>query len=123
MVVLPDPPANLPPAPRAFYARLRAARSELQPADVYPAGLEMRFGDGGAGIAHPPLREPEWGLGAQVSRRAAVVFAGPVTEHFSDAAGGDWTDAAADLVARVLRGDLQVPVVLRGRTVVRVGGE
>jgi hypothetical protein len=123
MVVLPDPPPDLPPAPRAFYDRLREAWQELRPADVDPAGVEVDFGDGGVGVTVPHVREPEWVLGAQVSRRAAVVFAGPMTRHFSDAAGGDWTRAVADLVARVLRGDVEVPLVLRGATVVRVGDE
>lgn len=123
MVVLPDPPPDLPPAPRAFYDRLRAAWIELRPADVDPEGLEVDFGDGGVGVTVPHAREPDWVLGVQVSRRAAVVFAGPMTEHFSDAVGADWTGPVADLVVRVLRGEVDVPLVLRGHTVVRVGGE
>ena len=123
MVVLPDPPQDLPHAPRAFYDRLRAAWAELRPADVDPDGLEVDFGDGGVGVTVPHAREPDWVLGVQVSRRAAVVFAGPMTEHFSDAAGGDWTAPVADLVARILRGEVDVPLELRGETVVRVGDE
>jgi hypothetical protein len=123
MVVLPDPPPALPPAPRAFYDGVRAVVDALQPAEVDAERMEVDFGDGGVAVTFPHAHEPEWVLAAQVSRRAAVVFAGPVTEHFSDAPGADWTRPAVELVARVLRGEVEVPIVLRGDTVVRVGDE
>src|SRR6478752_4901105 len=123
MVVMPDPPDSLPPAPRAFYDGVRAAVEALRPLAIDAERTEIDFGDGGVSVTFPHLREREWVLAAQVSRRAAVVFAGPVTEHFSDEPGGDWTRPAVELVTRVLRGDVEVPVVLRGRTVVRVAGE
>jgi hypothetical protein len=123
MVVLPDPPDTLPPAPRAFYDGVRTVVADLRPADIDPERMEIDFGDGGVAVTFPHVREPEWVLAAQVSRRAAVVFAGPVTEHFSDAPGADWTRPAVELLARVLRGELDVPVVLRGEAIVRVGDE
>jgi hypothetical protein len=123
MLVLPDPPDSLPPAPRAFYDGIRTVVAELRPADLDAERVEVDFGDGGVAITFPHAREPEWTLAAQVSRRAAVVFAGPITEHFDDAPGEDWTAPAVDLVARILRGEVEVPVVLRGDTIVRVGAE
>ena len=106
MVVMPDPPDSLPPAPRAFYDGVRAAFEALRPQAIDPERTEIDFGDGGVSVTFPHLREREWVLAAQVSRRAAVVFAGPVTEHFSDEPGGDWTRPAVELVTRVLRGDV-----------------
>lgn len=123
MVVLPDPPDSLPPAPRAFYDGVRAAVTELQPRLIDPDRMEIDFGDGGVAVTFPHLHEPDWGVAAQVSRRAAVVFVGPMHEHFTDAAGGDWTRPAVELLARALAGEVAVRVVLRGHTVVRVGDD
>ena len=104
-MLLPDPPDNLPDAPRAFYSALREALLNLRPADVRE--VEVDFGDSGVGVTIPHRREPDWTLGAQVSKRAAVVFAGSVaTEHFDDRDPG-WTGAAAAFVAAVLRGELE----------------
>jgi hypothetical protein len=120
-VLLPDPPGSLPPAPRAFYTGVQAALAWLRPSEMDAAGIEVDFGDGGVAVTLPHASEPEWVIAAQVSRRAAVVFAGPLTEHFTDAGGDDWTRPAVELVERALRGQLEVPVVTRGRSVVRVG--
>jgi hypothetical protein len=87
--VLPDPPDSLPEAPRAFYDALRAGGA--------PAAEEVDFGDSGVGVTFPD------GVGAQVSRRAAVVFAGDHVAHFDERSDG-WEHAAADwLLARVNR--------------------
>lgn len=59
--------------------------------------LEVDFGDAGIGLAFPD------GVGAQVSRRAAVVFAGAEARHF-DERTPDWTGAAAAALAAALRG-------------------
>jgi hypothetical protein len=85
--VLPDPPANLPEAPRAFYAALREGGA--------PAAEEVDFGDSGIGITFAG------GVGAQVSRRAAVVFDGNEAAHFDDGAAG-WETAAAAWVLAAL---------------------
>jgi len=86
--VLGDPPSSLPPEPRAFYAALLAAAPAA-------AGGEVDFGDAGIGLTFAG------GVGAQVSRRAAVVFAGTGVEHFDERTPG-WTDAAAQALARAL---------------------
>ncbi len=83
--MLPDPPPDLPAEPRAFYAALRAAR----PGAV---AEEVDFGDAGIGVSF------ESGLGAQVSRRAAVVFTQDETAHFDERTPG-WAEAAAAWVA------------------------
>jgi hypothetical protein len=118
-VRLPDPPQDLPEAPRAFYEALRVVLDREAPEAVDWAAAELDFGDGGVAITLPHLTEPDWTLAAQVSRAAAVVFAGPLTEHF----GPEDTDAAVGLLARALRGDLEVAVTYRGGHVVRVGGK
>lgn len=82
--MLPDPP-TLPPAPAAFYAALRAAVPAAE-------ALEVDFGDSGIGVAF------SGGLGAQVSRRAAVCFDASETAHFDERAPG-WAEAAAAWVA------------------------
>jgi hypothetical protein len=81
--VLPDPPDRLPAAPRAFYAALRDGGA--------PTALEVDFGDSGIGVTFAG------GVGAQVSRRAAVTFAGNEAAHFDESAPG-WETAAADWV-------------------------
>lgn len=108
-VLLPDPPANLPEAPRAFYLGLRELLVDLRPADIDAAAVEVDFGDAGVAVTLPHARVPEWTLAAQVSRRAAVVFAGPASEHF-DERGADWTGAAVAYVGEVLRGEREVEV-------------
>lgn len=123
MLELPEPPPSLPEAPLAFYARLRAAVARTRPALVDAAAVEVDFGDGGVAVTLPHAAEPAWTLAAQVSRRAAVVFAGPLTAHFDASAGGDWTAPAAALLERALSGGLEVEVAYRGDDVVRVGGE
>ena len=85
--MLPDPPATLPDEPRAFYEAVRAT--------VAAPALEVDFGDGGVGLTFPD------GVGAQVSRRAAVVFAGADAHHFDERTPG-WTDAAAAALARAI---------------------
>src|SRR4051812_343957 len=122
MVVLPDPPPTLPPAPLAFYEELRAVVAELRPADVDPARMEIDFGDGGVAVTLPHRREEDWTVAAQVSRAAAIVFAGPVTEHFTAASGPGWTSAAVALVRRALAGELEGTVSYRGEELVDVGG-
>jgi hypothetical protein len=86
--VLPDPPPGLPAAPRAFYAALREGGA--------PAALEVDFGDSGIGVSFAG------GVGAQVSRRAAVTFAGGEAAHFDESAPG-WEAAAAAWVLSRLR--------------------
>jgi hypothetical protein len=87
--VLPDPPDSLPEAPRAFYEALRAGGA--------PDAIEVDFGDSGVGVTFAGA------LGAQVSLRAAVVFAGNDVAHFDERSDG-WERAAADwLLARVDR--------------------
>ncbi len=92
MALLPDPPDSLPEAPRAFYVALREAVGDRA------IEAEVDFGDSGLGLTFPT---PEQTVAAQVSRRAAVVFAGPEVEHFDERTPG-WTDAAAAAVARAL---------------------
>ena len=87
--MLPDPPSSLPPEPRAFYDALRSQSGE-------PA-LEVDFGDAGIGLTFAG------GIGAQVSRRAAVVFSGSGVQHFDEREPG-WTDAAARALAAALGG-------------------
>ncbi len=87
--VLPDPPAQLPPEPRAFYEALRATG--------VAGATEVDFGDAGIGLTFPGA------VGAQVSRRAAIVFAGNAVEHF-DERTPDWTAAAAASLARAVGG-------------------
>lgn len=85
--MLPDPPPGLPDAPRAFYDALRAGGP--------PPALEVDFGDSGIGVTFPG------GIGAQVSRRAAVVFAGDEAAHFADPG---FPEAAAAWLSDHLRG-------------------
>lgn len=87
MADLPDPPSSLPPEPRAFYEALRAAGA--------PAALEVDFGDAGIGLSFAG------GVGAQCSRRAAIVFGADDVEHFDEREPG-WTGAAATALLRVL---------------------
>lgn len=122
MLVLPDPPPSLPEAPWAFYEELRAVVGGLAPARIDEATVEVDFGAGVA-VTLPHRDEPDWTLAAQVSRRAAVVFAGPVTRHFTDADGPGWTSAAVALLATALRGELEVEVAYRGDELVRVGDD
>ena len=106
---LPDPPANLPDAPRAFYLELRELLADLRPADVDAATMEVDFGDAGVAVTLPHARVPEWTVAVQVSRRAAVVFAGPASEHFDERRPG-WTGAAVAYMGEVLRGEREVEV-------------
>lgn len=112
--MLPDPPPTLPAAPRAFYDELRDLLVALSPPDLDRANVEVDFGDAGVAVTLPHAREPEWTLAAQVSLRAAVVFAGPDSAHFDDRDPG-WTGAAVAFIATVLRGEREVPVAGRGR--------
>ncbi len=114
-MTLPDPPPTLPPGPRAFYEELRELLAVLRPTDVDRAQVEVDFGDAGVAITLPHAREPEWTLAAQVSRRAAIVFAGPATAHFDDRRA-DWTSAAVAYAGAVLRGEVEVMVARRART-------
>jgi hypothetical protein len=77
--VLPAAPDNLPAAPRAFYAALQAAAVDAE---------EVDFGDSGIGVTFAG------GVGAQVSRRAAVAFSAKETAHFDERTDG-WAEAAA----------------------------
>jgi hypothetical protein len=85
--VLPDPPPELPAAPRAFYAALCDAGA--------PGAEEVDFGDSGIGVTFAG------GVGAQVSRRAAVAFAGDEAAHFDDGTPGWERAAAAWVLARL----------------------
>lgn len=116
---LPEPPPGLPAAPLAFYEALRAVVEDAAPARIDWDAAELDFGDGGVAVTLPHADEPDWTLAAQVSRVAAVVFAGPLTAHF----GPDEVDGAVGLMARALRGELEVEVAYRGDEVVRVGAE
>jgi hypothetical protein len=118
-VRLPEPPPDLPAAPRAFYEGLRAVVDEVAPSRVDWPAAELDFGDGGVAITLPHVEEPDWTLAAQVSRAAAVVFAGPLTAHFAP----EESAAAVDLLARGLRGELEVEVAYRGDELVRVGAD
>jgi hypothetical protein len=81
--VLPEPPPELPAAPRAFYAALREGGA--------PDALEVDFGDSGIGVTFAG------GVGAQVSRRAAVAFDGNEAAHFDESSPG-WEMLAASWV-------------------------
>ena len=84
-----------------FTSRIRSiastsARAGRGRAVVAPAG--------GVAVTLPHVDEPDWTVAAQVSRAAAVVFAGPLTAHF----GLDEVPAAAELIGQALRGELTV---------------
>ena len=85
--MLPEPPDDLPAAPRAFYAALRDGGA--------PPALEVDFGDSGIGVTFAD------GVGAQVSRRAAVTFAGNEAQHFDESTPGWETAAAAWVLSRL----------------------
>ena len=85
--MLPDPPPDLPAGPRAFYAALRDGGA--------PAPLEVDFGDSGIGVSFAG------GVGAQVSRRAAVAFAGDEAAPFDESSPGWEAEAATWVLARL----------------------
>ena len=113
--MLPPPPASLTGAPRAFYEELQATLDAVQPADVDRAAIETDFGDAGVAVTLPHVREADWTLTVQCSRRAAVVFAGPTATHFDERDPG-WTSAAVAFMARLLRGEEELRLTAgRGR--------
>ena len=118
-MTLPAPPPGLPAGPCGFYEELRTVVDTARPARIDWDRVEVDFGDGGVAVTLPHDTEPDWTLAAQVSRAAAVVFAGPLTAHF----GPEEPEAAVELLARGLRGELEVDVAYRGDELVRVGAD
>ena len=111
---LPEPPPDLPDAPARFYAALRArlADETIVWADAEDDGIQ--FGDAGVGITLTHVEDPDWVVAAQVSRVDALVFVGPAAHHAFD------PEAAAALLARALRGEIEVTLRYRGDALVRV---
>lgn len=116
-MLLPDPPADLPTVPAAFYAALREGVADL---DVVYADAEddgVDFGDSGIGVTLSHVDDRDWVVAAHVSRRHAVVFIGPAAEHMD--APVDPRSVAA-LMVRALRGEVEVALRYRGDALVGV---
>ncbi len=77
----------------------------------------VQFGDAGVGVTLTHVEDPDWVVAAQVSRVHALVFVGPAAHHVEDPAD---VEAAAALVARALRGEVEVRMRYRGDALVEV---
>ncbi len=118
---LPDPPASLSGAPRAFYDELRAMLAEVRPSQLDLAAAVVKF-DRGVEVGLMHASRDEWSVWATIGDRDAMVGTGWVHEHFSPGVDEDrpWTTQMVDFIAEILRGEVEVETTFRGKTAVAV---
>src|SRR4051812_543321 len=105
---LPEAPADLPELPARFWAALRREVADADVRWAHPGGDGGQFGDAGVGVTLTHVDDPDWVVAAQVSRVHVLVFVGPAACEQED------PEAAAALVARALRGEVEVELRWRG---------
>jgi hypothetical protein len=121
---LPDPPASLSGAPRAFYDELRAMLAEVRPSQLDLAAAAVKF-DRGVEVGLKHVSRDDWSVWATIGDRDAMVGTSWAHEHFSSPRLGvvedrPWTTQMVDFIAEVLRGQVEVETTFRGNTPVAV---
>jgi hypothetical protein len=124
LTMLPDPPVNLAPAPRAFYDELREMLRVVRPGDLDPSGIGVEVDrDGALEVTLPHGRQSDWAIVACIGRERGIVHAGPAHEHFDSVDGPTdrpWSTEAVDFIAEVLRGEFEIECVFRGRALIKI---
>ena len=111
-LALPDPPASLTGAPRAFYEELREMLSIVRPTRVDPTKSSVEFDDDGVDVALVHSERADWGVWATVGESDAIVGTGWAHEHFFPPSTGvaeerPWTTQTVDFIAEILRGEIE----------------
>jgi hypothetical protein len=124
-VELPEPPATLPTAPRAFYKQLRRMLDVVRPTRIDPDKVSVAFGDDGLEISLAHADRQDWLIWATVGERDAIVGTAWAHEHFSAPPAGvveqrPWTTEIVDFIAEILRGEIEIETTFRGDTPVTV---
>ena len=124
MLPLPDPPADLAAAPRAFYDELREMLEIVRPTDLDTEHVTLAGDhDGGLELTLPHVRHADWSIVADIGPAGGIVFAGPAHEHFDAEEEDDdrtWSSQAVDFIAELLRGEFEIESVFRGPTLIRI---
>jgi len=121
---LPDPPAALSGAPRAFYEELRAMLAEVRPSQLDLAATVAKF-DHGVEVELAHASRDDWTVWATIGDRDAMVGTAWAHEHFFPPGPGvvedrPWTTQIVDFIAEILRGEIQVETTFRGNTAIAV---
>lgn len=114
-----------------FLTELRATLEEVQPAalDAERSGVSTRGKLTELRLAH--AHDERWSIWAELGETSVALGFGDVHEHIGKEWSGDrersWTTVAVDLVADILRGQVEVVTTYRGAAVAsvthrRVGG-
>ena len=121
---LPDPPASLPGAPRAFYDEFRKMLGLVDPKAVDRERSKVTFDDEGVELHIAHAEHDDVAIWAGVSDDDAIVATGGVHEHFAPDVRADeerpWTMEIVDFVAEILRGQIEIDTTFRGRSPIAV---
>jgi hypothetical protein len=119
---LPDPPGTLTGPARAFYDELRRMLGVVQPARLDAEKLVVGFKDDRVDVQLVHADHDDLVIAASVGPRDAIVLTNWRHEHFSPGEGEErpWTAQAVDLVAELLRGEIEVETTFRDDTPVLV---
>ena len=115
-----------------FLRELKEMLEQVRPAalDVERSGVFTR-GDDVTELRIAHAREPRWSIWAELGETSLALGFGDVHEHIGKEWSGDgersWTTVAVDLIADILRGQVEVVTTYRGDAVAsvthrRVGG-
>jgi hypothetical protein len=123
-LVLPDPPASLPGAARAFYDELREMLGVVAPMHVNASKTSVQFDKHGVELELVHAEREDWCIWASVGAREAIAGTGWAHEHFFPSRGTrderPWTTQIVDFIAEILRGEIEIETTFRGNTPVLV---
>jgi hypothetical protein len=121
---LPEAPAALEGAPRAFYDELLRMLSVVQPM-LDEQESWAKFDRKGVEVNLVHAERTDWAIWATVGKRDAIAGTSWAHEHFFAPDEGDpeprpWTTEIVDFVAEILRGEIETETTFRGGSVLSV---
>src|SRR3954454_14639949 len=124
-IKLPEPPATLPTAPRAFYEQLRRMLEVVRPTRIDANKVSVTFGDEGLELSLVHADGEDWVIWTTVGDREAIVGIAGAHEDFSAPPAGvveerSWRTQMVDFIAELLCGEIEIETTFRGDTPVSV---
>lgn len=106
-----------------FLTELRSMLDHVRPAELDEQSSEAKVEPGRVELRLAHAREESWSIWVDAGEDSIVVGAAEMHEHFEpwrDDEERSWTTQAVDMIAELLRGQIEIHTTYRGGSVARV---